>query len=337
MATSPWARRDTVGLSLTNPNDAVLGTPSTATLTIVNDEQAGTIEFDQAAYTVNESAGIATITLRRTGGLAAGVTAMVSTLTTGTATAGADYTAFTNKVVTFAGGATTASFTIAINNDTLAEADETVVLQISSVGVPAAIGAQNTTTLTIQSDDIAGTVQFSASNYNVTEGTATATITVNRVVGTSSGTTVWYRDQPDEPGTATGGGSDYTMATGMLSFNANETAKTFTVAIVNDTVIEAGRDADHRIVQSERRSRHRPAGRRHVDHPRQRCADHQVRGGNLPGGGGHARRHRGDADGRPRQPGHGGLSGDGRNGHRRRDRLYPRQRDPHLCHTAAGA
>ena len=229
---------ETVGLSLTNPNDAVLGTPSTATLTIVNDEQAGTIEFDQAAYTVNESAGIATITLRRTGGLAAGVTATVSTLTTGTATAGADYTAFTNKVVTFAGGATTASFTIAINNDTLAEADETVVLQISSVGVPATIGAQNTTTLTIESDDIAGTVQFSASNYNVTEGTATATITVNRVVGTSSGTTVWYRVSPTSPGTATGGGSDYTMTTGMLSFNANETAKTFTVAIVNDTVIK---------------------------------------------------------------------------------------------------
>ena len=220
---------ETVGLSLTNPNDAVLGTPSTATLTIVNDDQAGTIEFDQSAYIVNESAGIATITLRRTGGLAAGVTAMVSTLTTGTATAGADYTAFTNKVVTFAGGATTASFTIAINNDTLAEADETVVLQISSVGVPATIGAQNTTTLTIHSDDIAGTVQFSASNYDVTEGTATAVITVNRV-GTSSGTTVRYRVSPAVTAEGSGHGKDYTLAAGTLTFNANETVKTFTVA-----------------------------------------------------------------------------------------------------------
>jgi subtilisin family serine protease len=230
---------ETVGLSLTNPNDAVLGVPSTATLTIVNDDQAGIIEFDQSAYLVDESAGIATITLKRTGGLAAGVTALVSTLTTGTAST-ADYTPFTNKVVTFAGGATTASFTIAINNDTLAEADETVVLQISSVSAPATINPnKNTTTLTIHSDDIAGTVQFSAQNYDVTEGTAAAVITLNRV-GTSSGTTVRYRVRLTGGGTAEGSGTnkDYTLAGGMLTFNANETLKTFTVAITNDILIE---------------------------------------------------------------------------------------------------
>src|SRR4030095_13222244 len=70
---------EAVGLSLTGSHNAVIGTPSAATLTIVSDDLAGTIEFDQPTYTVNESAGIATITLRRTGGLAAGITALVST------------------------------------------------------------------------------------------------------------------------------------------------------------------------------------------------------------------------------------------------------------------
>ena len=229
---------ETVGLSLTGSHNAVLGTPSAATLTIASDDLAGTIEFDQLTYTVNESAGIATITLRRTGGLAAGITALVSTVAGGTATATTDYTAFTNKVVTFAGGATTASFTVSIVNDTLAEANETVRLQISSVSPPAGINPlKSTATLTIQSEDIAGTVQFSAPGYQVTEGTATAVITVNRVGGTSSGTTVRYRAIG---GTAEGliAPKDYTLATGTLTFNANETVKTFTVAITNDIDIE---------------------------------------------------------------------------------------------------
>ena len=227
---------ETVGLSLTGSHNAVLGTPSAATLTIASDDLAGTIEFDQSTYTVNESVGLATITLRRTGGLAAGITALVSTVAGGTATATADYTAFTNKVVTFAGGATTASFTVSIVNDTLAEANETVRLQISSVSPPAGIGVRSTATLTIQSEDIAGTVQFSAPVYHVTEGTATAVITVNRV-GSSSGTTVRYRAIG---GTAEGTLSpkDYTLAGGILTFNANETVKTFSVTIANDIDIE---------------------------------------------------------------------------------------------------
>ena len=66
-------------------------------------------------------------------------------------------------MVTFAGGATTASFTISINNDTLAEADETVVTADQQRERPGhASTPKNTTTLTIHSEDIAGTVQFGA-------------------------------------------------------------------------------------------------------------------------------------------------------------------------------
>jgi hypothetical protein len=58
------------------------------------------------------------------------------------------------------------------------------------------------------------------------------------VGGTASGTTVQYRVVPGDPGTATGGGIDYTLTPGTLSFGANATAKTFTVSIVNDTLNE---------------------------------------------------------------------------------------------------
>ena len=230
---------ETIVLRLVNPSAGTVIAPDTTTVTIVdNTNVPGTIQFSAATYSVNESAGQATITLQRTGSAAASAVAMVSTVAGGTATAGADYTAFTNKAVTFAVGSPTTTFTVAIVDDTLVEPDETVNLQIVSVTGGGTIGAPSTATLTIVSNDLAGTVQFSQAAYEVTEGTATATITVNRTGGAASGVTVQYRVVPGNPGTATGGGVDYTLATGMLTFGAGDTSKTFTVSIVNDAIIE---------------------------------------------------------------------------------------------------
>jgi glucose/arabinose dehydrogenase len=209
----------------------------TETTSVLLPATHATIAFDQPAYTVNEAAGTATITLRRTGGLGASTTARVS-MGGGTAIAGTDYTPLTNKVVTFAVGADTATFAVTIVNNTLAQADKTVGLQITGVGTGAGFGTPATATLTIVDDDAPGSVQFSAPTYEVTEGTATATITVTRTGGTASGVTVQYRVTDGDPGSATGDGVDYTLAPGTLSFGANETSKTFTVAIVNDTIIE---------------------------------------------------------------------------------------------------
>ena len=227
---------ETINLTLTSPTGALLGSQPTAEFTILNDDQPGTIAFAQSTYTVDESAGAVTLTLTRAGGLGAGATARVSTVAAGsTATAGADYTALTSKVVTFAGGATTATFTLPIINDALAEDSETVQLQIMGVGVGAAIGAPSTTTVVITNNDVPGTVQFAQAAYQVTEGTATAPITVTRTDGAASGVTVQYRVTSGSPGT--GGGVESILSTGTVTFGANETSRTFNVAIVNDTVI----------------------------------------------------------------------------------------------------
>jgi len=80
-----------------------------------------------------------------------------------------------------------------------------------------------------------GTLQFSAATYSVVENVATATITVTRTGGSSGAVGVSYATSN---GTATAG-SDYTAASGALSWAAGDTAsKTFTVAIINDTVVE---------------------------------------------------------------------------------------------------
>ncbi len=80
----------------------------------------------------------------------------------------------------------------------------------------------------------ASTLQFSAANYNVSEGAITATITVTRT-GSSTGTaTVEYATTN---GSATDRG-DYTPVFGRLTFNPGETSKTFTVSIIDDAFIE---------------------------------------------------------------------------------------------------
>jgi hypothetical protein len=98
---TPERGDETVLLALSNPGGgATLGNPATATLVIREDDIAGSVQFDAAAYAVGEEAAFATLTVTRTGGNAGGVTVRYAT-SNGTATASQDYTA-TYGTLTFA-------------------------------------------------------------------------------------------------------------------------------------------------------------------------------------------------------------------------------------------
>jgi hypothetical protein len=228
------AGAETVKLLLTSPaGGAVLGSPAEATLTIQDNDQAGSIQFVLPAYTVGEPAAVTTparITVTRTTGAAGGVTVDFHT-TNGTATAGLDYEAITTTL-TFAAGEATKFVDIPISPDALIEGDETIVLTLSNPAAPATLGAQKTAVLTIR--DAQAGLQFSAPTYTVSEGTASATITVLRTGPVNGTATVSYSTSD---GTATGG-VDYTPTSGTLSFKAGDTAKSFTVPILNDAVVE---------------------------------------------------------------------------------------------------
>jgi hypothetical protein len=92
-----------------------------------------------------------TITVKRTGGAASGVTVAYATSNLG-ATAGSDYIAKA-KTLTFAAGVSSKKFTITILNNGARENREKFQLTLSSPGGGASIGLIATATVAIEDND----------------------------------------------------------------------------------------------------------------------------------------------------------------------------------------
>jgi RHS repeat-associated protein len=227
---------ETINLTLTNPQGgATLGTQTTATLTIINDDlpKRGTISLNSSTYTVNEN-GTFSVDLTRIGG-SDGEVSVTLTPTDGTATAGSDYNN-SPITVTFANGETNKNFTIPIIDDNVYEPTETVNLALSNPTGGATLGTQKTAVLNIiDNDAVPGVIQFSNANYSVNEdGTPVTAVTLTRTNGSDGevSATISLTN-----GTATAG-SDYSNSPITVNFANGETSKTVTIPIVNDTQFE---------------------------------------------------------------------------------------------------
>ncbi len=151
---------EALNLTLTSPTGgAALGTQNTALLTIVDDD-FGTLQFSLANYSVNENAGRATISVKRTGGSGGAVSVAYAT-GNGTATAGTllqsgDYAATYPSLRWAHGDMADKSFTVPIVNDSTDENDETVNLALLNPSGGATLGSPSTAVLTIVDDDAGG-------------------------------------------------------------------------------------------------------------------------------------------------------------------------------------
>jgi hypothetical protein len=231
-------------LSNATPGGSQIKT-TTATLTIIDNEGPGTLDFSTSAYTVVEGAQLATITVNRLGATNLQVSVDYATQSSATnpATPIFDYTAISPaQTLTFNPGEVSKTFQVAIADDSLAEGPENVRLALSnpqnlSGGAAPQVGPNGPAELTINDDDVS-TFHFSSPSYSVQEDVPAghATITVNRGGATNIPASV---DYATSDGTATVAGSDYTAATGTLNFAADETTKTFDVTVANDGASEA--------------------------------------------------------------------------------------------------
>jgi hypothetical protein len=227
---------ETFAVTLSGNTNSALGAPHQATVTIVDDDSAGTLEFSSQRYDVNETGGHATITVNRVGGSSGAVSADYAT-TDGTANAPSDYTAMSGTL-NFADGETQKTFDIPVAWDGRGEGDETVSLALSNFNSDDDPTATKVAVLHIADDGASGPVQFSAGSYDVSEAGGSATITVNRSGGSLGGPVTV--DYATSDGTAHAG-SDYTATQGTLTFGAGDTAKTFQVPVTDDNVRQGGR------------------------------------------------------------------------------------------------
>ncbi len=236
---------ETFNLTLSNPtNSAVLVTPATATVTIFDNDSKPFVSFSSSTIFIlaEGDSGTTNLTFRLNLSNPSVQTVTVDYATAnGTATAGSDYVA-SSGTITIPAGTSFATASIPINGDTTVEPNETFTLTLSNATNVSFLGSSGAF-VTILNDD--ASVQLSNNAFSVNEAAGFATINVTRAGDTSRAATVFY-STTDTAGLqsctlANGKASercDYGTAVGRIQFAIGETAKTLTVPIVDDALVE---------------------------------------------------------------------------------------------------
>lgn len=120
-------------------------------------DEPGTLRFSQAAYSIGEAAGNATITVQRVGGDDGAVTVAYSA-TPDSAAAGTDFIAVSGTLSWADNDDNPKTFQVPINNDTASEGNETVDLTLSNATGGAALDpVLRNAVLTLVDDDAGST------------------------------------------------------------------------------------------------------------------------------------------------------------------------------------
>ncbi|MGO9246959.1 MAG: Calx-beta domain-containing protein [Verrucomicrobiia bacterium] len=218
----------TVNLALSTPSgEAVLGSPSTAVLDIINTNEGQQVGFAQATFTADDTDAEAFVTLVLTGGTNGIITVNFNT-SDGSAKAGTNYTA-TSTNVTFSDGMLTNTVDIPLlpPPSSVCPSNQTVNLALSSPTGGATLGSLSNAILTIQTT-APPVIQFSAASYSVHEHTGKATVTVIRACGDTSAQVAV--DYATSDGTASNG-VDYLSTNGTLIFGTNQSSQSFSFTI----------------------------------------------------------------------------------------------------------
>ena len=214
------------------PPDVTLGTPSTATVTIKDDDPLPKFSISDFQTTEGNS-GTKDFTFNVSLSAASSFDTTVEFFTDADSSNDNDYQN-ASGTLTFVAGETQKTIVVKVNGDTLLEEDEVFLVKLTNP-TNAEIG-KGQGNGTIINDDTEGgtTVQFSQASFDVQEDLTAAIITVIRTGDTSGTTTVDYFTEDD---TATQK-SDYEIASGTLTFLPEETSKTFVVLINEDSYVE---------------------------------------------------------------------------------------------------
>src|SRR5438309_295039 len=189
------------------------------------------LQFDSSPYPVSEADGAAIVSVVRQGPTSRAVTVQYTT-SDGTAIAGQDYTA-TNGTVTFGPGEITKTISVPVRNDGVAEGTEFFKMVLSNpTGTGATLG--NPIEAYVYVTDTGAGVHFSQPSFDVAENGGAAMI---RVTLAGEFTNVVTVDYATSDGTAAAG-QDYVATNGTLTFAPGQGSQTFSVPILNDSLVE---------------------------------------------------------------------------------------------------
>lgn len=156
----------------------------------------------------------------------------------GTATAGSDYVAQSGPL-SFAPGETSKTILVDVIGDTAFEANETFAVTLSGASANARVQTASATG-TITNDDVQPppvTPTLAIASVSALENTGWFQFTVTLSQALSTKVTVRFATLN---GTAVAGRTgDYTATSGTLTFNPGETSKVVSVAVRNDSAVEA--------------------------------------------------------------------------------------------------
>jgi hypothetical protein len=194
-----------------------------------------TVQFTAVSQSGAENGGTQTITAQLSA--ASGNTVSIPFTLSGTATQGAgnDYT-ITASPLTINAGSTSADITITVNNDSIDEADETVVV---NMGTPtnATLGATTSHTATIQDDDTAG-ITPTSSNITIAEGGATGSYNLSLNTQPSGNVEIVVTADAQTQISRDGSAFDSSLTLTFTNSNWNS-PQTITVQAVDDAAVES--------------------------------------------------------------------------------------------------
>ncbi|MBL8149794.1 MAG: choice-of-anchor D domain-containing protein [Blastocatellia bacterium] len=188
------------------------------------------IEFAQRDFSVNEAAGSATITVRRSGGTT--TSSSVSFFTTeGTAINGTDFVSSSGTLM-FPPGATALTFNVRILDDNRFTGSRFLGLTLANP-VGATLGGVNIAQLTILDDETRqpGQLQIGNGSFITDEGGST-TVTVTRTNGATVPVSVGYT--LGGPNSTAVPDVDYENTFGVLNFGVGSTSQSFTIRTFNN-------------------------------------------------------------------------------------------------------
>jgi len=193
-----------------------------------------TVAFDLTASNGDESVTPANLAVSLSGSYVETVTVDYS-VTGGDATGGGvDYT-LAAGTLTFDPGVTTQDVSIDVVDDGDVESDETVEVTLATPS-NATLGANTVHTYTINDNDTYPTVEFDLTASNGDESVTPANLVVSLSASYVETVTVPYSVTG---GDATGGGVDYTLAAGTLTFDPGVTTQDVVVDVVDDGDVES--------------------------------------------------------------------------------------------------